>query len=324
MDKIRRIKITRYSSDMASEWNAFIAESRNATFLFNRGYMDYHADRYNDHSLIAAEGERIIALLPAEEYHSPSRGKILRSHGGLTYGGWAVRKRHTDASDMLEIFSVMMEYCRGEGFSGIDYKPLPYIYSVMPADDDLYALYRSGASLQSRNLSCAIDYRHNPGFNTQQRRNLKRSAGNNVIIELDADINEFHRLLSDCLKERHDAAPVHTVSELQTLKERFPENIRLYIISVTGEGPQAGVCIFDTGIVAHAQYIWSTPSARQRGLLTRLFDYLIKEYSERNYFDFGTNNEAGGMILNSGLYRQKFSLGGGGVAYDRYYIDLMV
>ena len=45
-------EIVRYTAEKADEWNAFVAESKNGTFLFNRGYMDYHADRFVDHSLM--------------------------------------------------------------------------------------------------------------------------------------------------------------------------------------------------------------------------------------------------------------------------------
>ena len=38
---------------MAREWDAFVGASKNGTFLLTRPYMDYHADRFTDHSLIA-------------------------------------------------------------------------------------------------------------------------------------------------------------------------------------------------------------------------------------------------------------------------------
>ena len=36
-------EIRRYSADKADEWNAFVATSKNGTFLFDRRYMDYHS-----------------------------------------------------------------------------------------------------------------------------------------------------------------------------------------------------------------------------------------------------------------------------------------
>ena len=44
--------IRRYTPEKADEWNRFVAQSKNGTFLFDRRYMDYHADRFQDHSLM--------------------------------------------------------------------------------------------------------------------------------------------------------------------------------------------------------------------------------------------------------------------------------
>ena len=48
--------VERYAPSMAAEWDDFVSRARNATFLFRRGYMDYHADRFNDFSLVARDG----------------------------------------------------------------------------------------------------------------------------------------------------------------------------------------------------------------------------------------------------------------------------
>ena len=117
---------------------------------------------------------------------------------------------------------------------------------------------------------------------------------------------------------------MHTAQELDLLKSRFADNIRFFMIYEDDE-PQAGVCIFDCGVTVHAQYICSTERARSEGLLTMLFYYLINPelFPSATYFDFGICNEDRGRILNEGLYRQKSSLGGSGVAYDRYLLNFL-
>ena len=114
--------------------------------------------------------------------------------------------------------------------------------------------------------------------------------------------------------------PVHTCEEMQMLRDRFPQNIRVFVSRLDGEAaPQAGVCMYDAGTVAHAQYIATTPQARKLNLLTPLFHHLISEvFADRRYFDFGISTEDNGNYLNTGLLRQKFSYGGTGVTYDRY------
>lgn len=318
---MKDLKIERYSSADEREWNDFVNQSRNATFLFNRGFMDYHSDRFIDHSLIARDGGKIVALLPAN-ITSDEEGRVLHSHSGLTYGSWLLGPRHPDASEMLTIFNLTKEYALRNGIEALDYKPIPFIYSGMPSQEDLYALFRYGAGLTERNISVAINLSENPGLNTQQKRNLKRALGVESIIEESDNVELFHSLLSECLAERHGVKPVHTSEELRLLKERFPQNIRIFMLTVGGT-PQAGVCIFDCGPTIHAQYICSTPTARKEGLLTCLFDYLINSqlFPHAQYFDFGICNENHGLFLNEGLYRQKSSLGGSAVVYERYLLS---
>ena len=39
------IEIHRYTAAYHRDWNDFVSESSNGTFLFLREYMEYHADR---------------------------------------------------------------------------------------------------------------------------------------------------------------------------------------------------------------------------------------------------------------------------------------
>ena len=59
------IEVKQYTQKKAQEWNDFIEQSRQGTFLFNRSYMDYHADRFQDASLMIYRKEQLYALLPA-------------------------------------------------------------------------------------------------------------------------------------------------------------------------------------------------------------------------------------------------------------------
>ena len=45
-------EIRRYTAMDKDKWDKYVAQARNATFLFYREYMDYHADRFDDHSLM--------------------------------------------------------------------------------------------------------------------------------------------------------------------------------------------------------------------------------------------------------------------------------
>ncbi len=171
-------------------------------------------------------------------------------------------------------------------------------------------------------ISSVLDLRENPGFNRQQKRQLNKASHFNPGIKETSMASELMPILQECLRQRHDATPVHSESELQTLKDRFPKGIRLFLAG-TGTQPEAAVCIYDTNSVAHCQYIATSEQGRENGVLTYLMHHLINEvFTENRYFDFGTSNEDAGRLLNSGLLHQKTGLGGRGVAYQIFSLKL--
>jgi hypothetical protein len=44
--------IFKYTKDQKNNWNEFVKNSKNAHFFFQRDYMEYHRDRFEDFSLI--------------------------------------------------------------------------------------------------------------------------------------------------------------------------------------------------------------------------------------------------------------------------------
>lgn len=311
-------EIKRYSPEKKMIWNEFVNNSRNSTFLFCRDYMDYHADRFEDFSLMIYKREKLMALLPA----NVTDDGIVHSHSGLSYGGLLLPKAHVDGGDVLDIFGLISERLRSDGMRALDYRPLPDIYASMPSQEDIYALFRLGARVEECNLSAAIDLNNQGGFNKLQRRHLSKALQSGVKVTETHDIDRFMNLLADCLAERHDTKPVHSAAEMHLLAERFPRNIRFFAAILDGE-MHAGVCIYDTGVVAHAQYIATDALGRELNLLAPLFDYLInREFCNRKYFDFGISNEDHGRFLNRGLLRQKYSYGATGVAQLKYYLPL--
>lgn len=307
-----------YKPEDKKLWDDLVTASRQGTLLHYRGYMDYHSDRFRDCSLIALRKGKPTTLLPA---NIDNEG-ILRSHQGLTYGGWLTPLSHFDGSDMLRLFDAWISWCRENHIREIIYKSTPHIYHKIPAEEDMYALFRFGATIDTVNLSTVIDVRENPGFNTLQKRHFKKASMLSPWIKETSDASEFMPIIKECLRSRHDATPVHTEGELQILKDRFPHGIRMFLAGIGSES-EAAVCMYNTNSVAHCQYIATSESGREKGTLTYLMNHLIhEEFSGNRYFDFGTSNEDAGRILNSGLIHQKTGLGGRGVAYQIFRLDL--
>lgn len=313
------ITIEQYNDSMSGLWDDAVRASRNGTFLHLRGYMDYHRDRFVDSSLVARDDERIVALLPACR-----EGDTLYSHRGLTYGGWLVPSRHFDVTTMLELWNKATDLLRGIGIANIVYKAVPHIYHNYPCEEDLYALFRAGAQLVESNISATIDLDEPLSFDRGNKRNVNLAIKNGVVVGESTRWADYWQVLDSLLMEKYDRHPVHTLEEIDLLRSRFPENIRLFT-ATQGDEILAGVVMYFCGNeVAHSQYIASTERGRELKALTLLFDHLIKEAAQAGfrYFDFGISTEDGGRYLNEGLVRQKYRLGGRGIVYNTYKLTI--
>ncbi|MDE6827010.1 MAG: GNAT family N-acetyltransferase [Paramuribaculum sp.] len=313
------ITITRYNPDMASRWDSFVGVSRTPLLIHLRPYMDYHADRFADHSLLAFRGSRLIAILPACE-----QGSVLASHPGLTYGGWITPRRHIDAAIMMRIFEASLNYMRACGFSSLRYCPAPWIYSLYPADDDRYALFRFGARITGVLASTALPLDRPPLLSLSTSQAISRARRSGVSITESSDLAAFHAILTDTLMSRHGVAPVHTLSELSLLHSRFPDRIRLLMACDSLCRPIAGSVIYLSPNVAHTQYMAATEAGRALGALPLLVSAAPAALGlpRSGFLDFGSSCENGGSYLNEGLTMQKNGLGGRTVAYSSYTIDL--
>ena len=140
MNSMRSIVVRFYQSNFARRWDVFVEESRNGTFLHKRSYMDYHADRFLDRSIMVFEKENLIAVLPANQENNS-----LVSHGGLTYGGLLVGKK-SHGWDALRILEAILSFVSRAGYSSIVYRCIPHIYHRWPTEEDLYAIFRYGRS----------------------------------------------------------------------------------------------------------------------------------------------------------------------------------
>ncbi len=151
MRSSQRIEAEVYEGRHQCAWDDFVAGAKNAHFFFRRGYMDYHADRFADASLMLKSGSRLVAVLPAN-----LSGETAWSHQGLTYGG-LLTDEHMSGELMLHVFDAMMDALRSLGARRLVYKCIPHIYFQHPAEEDRYALFRHGGRLLRRELSSVLE-----------------------------------------------------------------------------------------------------------------------------------------------------------------------
>lgn len=311
------MEIRRYRREDKELWNSFVSKARNATFLFDRNYMDYHADRFDDNSFMFYHKGKLKAVLPANV-----AGDTLYSHQGLTYGGLLLDKKAT-VEDVLECFDSLNSWLCENGISKVVYKALPWIYQQYPSQEDLYALtWKCKAQLISRDISSSIVIDNKLKFAESRKSGIRKALSLNIEVGESNDVDGFWHVLEDNLGNRYNAKPVHTASEMKLLMSRFPNNIKLYVAKMNGE-IVGGTLIYVTPQVVHTQYISASVEGKKHGALDLLFDYIInKVYANCRYFDFGKSTEQGGAYLNEPLVFQKEGFGGRGVCYDWYQWEL--
>lgn len=323
-----------YSINKREAWNTFVQESKQGTFLIDRNFMDYHADRFFDCSLLVygddvdesdVTDDSLIALFPANWREEE---KTVYSHQGLTYGGLITKSSITQTEVMQIMQKILMYYEGYLGAKAMVYKPIPYIYSRVPAQEDLYALFRAGGQLENRSVATVVSTAHPLNMRTLRIRQAKKALEHGFYIERikDADsqsLAEYWSILESVLMEYHQAKPVHTLEEIALLMHRFPKQIKLFVVRNTDRQIVSGIVVFETDLVAHVQYIASAAEGRKYGALDLLLRHLCNEkYKDKDYVDFGTSTENGGHVLNEGLIFQKEGFGGRAVCYDAYRVEL--
>ena len=174
------------------------------------------------------------------------------------------------------------EYYLAQGYGQLAYKPTPYIYHRQPTEEPLYWLYRAGATLETRNVSTAVNLRDPLPLSELRGRKCRKAQ--NAYLQIrrekcgalaDEDYPAFWDLLTETLEQRHGVRPVHSLEEIKLLKSFFPNEIKLYTAERDG-ALLAGVLCFDCGNVVHAQYIAAGTEARACGALDLLLATLLQ------------------------------------------------
>ena len=209
-----------------------------------------------------------------------------------------------------------------EGIGTLHLKMLPRIYHRLPSDEMDYLLFLLKAKLERRDLSSCVFNKNRLKIESSNRlRGIKKGLKNELqVIEEEKHDSFWKEVLEPNLKQIHGQKPVHSVSEINLLKSRFPKHIRQFNV-YKDEKIVAGTTIFETEHVAHAQYISANEVGRKIGGLDFLFNNLLQQFSNKEYFDFGISNEIQGLKVNKGLLQWKESFGGRGIVHDFYEIN---
>lgn len=315
------LRVRAYQDSDAESWDAFCASAHQATFLHTRLFLSYHGNRFQDRSLIVENEKKWVGIFPAAQL--PSDERCIVSHPGLTYGG-LLHQGKLKGKQQIAALSLIFQHYAEQGHHLLLYKSVPWFYHLTPSQDDVYALFRLGAKRIRCDLSSTIDLQNRRPTSERRKRCLRKALCAGVEIhEGNEYFPQFWPVLTDNLKRKHDAKPVHTLAEITLLAKRFPNNIRC-VVAILANQVIAGVVLFITPLVVHVQYVGSSTIGYETAALDVVFEYCInKAFREgKRWFDFGICTENNGMILNDSLYRFKSEFGGGGTVHEFYEIDL--
>jgi hypothetical protein len=298
------MEIKEYTPEYREQWDDFVRSAKNSLFMHYRDYMDYHADRFKDNSLLFFDKGTLLALLPANLHDD-----ILYSHGGLTFGG-IISGYQMKLVQMLACFEVIKQYLFDKNISSLIYKSIPYIYHSLCSDEDIYALFRNNARLLKVEPTTTIYLQNMVKISKGRSAQISRAKKKGVITAESSDFDNFVDLLNLILTEKHGTKAAHTAKELELLKTKFPQNIKLFIAKYQDE-LIAGTVVFEYANIVHTQYMVANQIAREFGGLDYIIDTLIKMYAgSKQYFDFGISTTDAGMVINDGLVLQKETFGG--------------
>ena len=302
-----------YQENDYENWNAFIGQAKNATFLFHRDFMEYHNDRFRDYSLIVLDGKKWLAVLPANVV-----GNEVFSHQGLTYGGLVYNEKVKLVS-IIGIFKSILFFLNENKMEKLQVKLIPSIYHQKPAEELNYALFLAEAQLVRRDSMAVIDLSKPYKISKTRKECIRRGIKNNLVIKEELNFKLFwEEVLEPNLDKKHQAKPVHTIDEIEMLQKKFPNNIRHFNV-YQDDKIVAGTTVFISENVAHPQYVSGMDNKNELGSLDFLYHHLITSvFKEKSFFDFGISNEEQGKKLNKGLVFWKESFGASIIVHDFY------
>jgi hypothetical protein len=313
---LKKYIVKRFETKNYSDWNAFISISKNATFLFNRGFMEYHSGRFEDFSLMIYDEDKLVSVLPANRV-----GDTIYSHQGLTYGG-LVFQTNIKLGNSIAIFRDILIYLNENQIDKFNLKLIPSIYCDVFSEEIEYSLFLLKAQLIRRDCLSVLDLTKSFSISKTRKESIRRGLKNNLVIKEELNFELFwNEILIPNLVKKHSAKPVHSRDEITKLQNTFPDNIRHFNI-YEGNNIVAGTTIFISDNVVHPQYISGNNQKNELGSLDYLYDYLINVvFKDKKYFDFGPSHEENGMKINEGILFWKESFGAKTTVQDYYEIE---
>jgi len=273
--------IRTYTPEMRHHWDAFVRQSFNGTFLHLRDYMDYHAGRFDDFSLLLYDENTLTGLLPAHR-----EGDTLYSHNGLTFGGW-INRRNYRLEYMRQMWDALLLFLKRNGIKQLILKEIPLFFPPYLSERNRTVFRFSGRVIFEAPFWIIDTRRPLDGLlNHDRKRSIARAQ--NLDVRPTEKWAVFWEILEQNLARRHQARPVHSLDEIRLLASRFPERIRLFG-AFDGDEMFAGTVVYLYRHVLHFQYTSARPEPAYRSAVDKLVWEVIRSHYRRYaYISLGT------------------------------------
>jgi hypothetical protein len=303
------IRVQKYHPSIDTEWNQFIKTSVNGTFLFHRDFMDYHKERFEDHSLMFYKEKQLICCMPA---HIESQ--VFCSHRGLSYGGWILSEIGTENMHLL--LEVFLEYIKDAIFSvsGLlivkaEVQLPPISYHIV--HKEITSILKQKGFRVNRVLDNQfVKLDSQIGVSPKKSRGYRNGKFEELRIDRANDFKSFwSQVLLPQLQSRYASKPVHSIEEIELLASKFPEKIIQHNVYLEDQ-LLAGITFFIKRDIVKSQYTASSPQGLKTDAIGYLYMEAMKEFQEKGFLlmDYGPVNERDGSV-NEGLLRFKKELG---------------
>lgn len=293
-----------------------MGSAKNATFLFNRDFMDYHNNRFTDFSLMVYKKEKLFALLPLNIENG-----VGYSHQGLTYGGLILQEK-AKLFDSFEAFKEILKYLYKNNIQKLDIRIIPSIYNTLPSEELEYFLFKAHAKNIKKDVLMVIDYSNHLRFQKNRREGINKAKRNKLTLKIDGNFDDFwNQILIPNLAKKYQVKPVHSLKEIKLLATRFPNNIKQ--VNVYKDNKiVAGTTVFLTKKVIHPQYVSGNYDKNNLGSLDLLYDFICNHLdTNKAYFNFNISSENKGEILNKGLIFWKEGCGARTLVSNNFVVE---
>jgi len=307
----RKVEIFPYRPTDAATWDRIVEESDAACLLFLRRYMDYHANRFADASLVGVADGSPIGVYPAS-----IKDHVVTSHAGLTFGSWQLGPGLSE-QDRRRLAELTFDYYESNGVKKLVARETPQYFNS--SETWSHASYRPPTSSTKLDGS-AIDL--SSTLSLGPKRRLTRCLKALQTHEFSSSCpEEFWPLLERVLLGRHGVSPTHSLRDIQQLYSRLPSQIQVFKAASLND-LAAGAVIFLSRNVAHIQYMATSEAGRVSHALDGLIVWLIRRFAGQvRWLSLGVSNERDGTI-NQGLHDYKMSFGAKHFVHETNTYDL--